>query len=214
MTGRAPRDGAVGDAVDRETIALYDAEAARYAEQLSRPAPSDRLRAFMAALPPGARVLDLGCGPGSAAAAMQASGFSVDALDASAGMVRVAKERFGVSVRHATFADVDTGAGYAGIWANFSLLHAPRADMPEHLARLYCALAPGGRLHIGLKTGAGEARDSLGRLYTFYAPGEIEGLIRAAGFEILSRDEGEGRGFDGTLSPWIVLAAHRPAAAR
>lgn len=194
---------------DRETIALYDARAAEYADAVATPEPSPRLAAFIAALPAGGRALDLGCGPGAAAAAMAAAGIEVEALDASAGMVALARERYRVAARQGTFAEVDTGRAYHGVWANFSLLHAPRAEMPAHLARLHAALAPGGLLHIGLKTGTGERRDRIGRLYTYYTEAEIAGLLAAAGFAVIDRESGRETGFDGVEADWIVLWARR-----
>jgi SAM-dependent methyltransferase len=194
---------------DRETLALYDARAAEYADRVDTPEPSPRLAAFIAALPEGGRALDLGCGPGASAAAMTAAGLEVDALDASAGMVALARDRHGVPARLGTFEEVDTTRCYHGIWANFSLLHAPRADMPGHLARLHAALAPGGLLHVGLKTGEGARRDSLGRLYTYYAEAEIAGLLETAGLGVVDRETGRERGFDGEEADWIVLWARK-----
>jgi 2-polyprenyl-3-methyl-5-hydroxy-6-metoxy-1,4-benzoquinol methylase len=43
---------------------------------------------------PGTRVLDAGCGPGWYAAALATQGASVTAIDASATMIRHARERF------------------------------------------------------------------------------------------------------------------------
>jgi hypothetical protein len=81
--------------------------------------------------------------------------------------------------------------------------------MPAHLARLHAALAPGGLLHIGLKTGAGERRDGIGRLYTYYTDAEITGLLQAAGFTVIDRETGRETGFDGVEADWIVLWARR-----
>ncbi len=199
----------VRDGPDPETLALYDARAADYADRVETPEPSARLSAFIAALPAGGRVLDLGCGAGAASAAMAAAGLDVDALDASEGMVAVARERYAVQARIGTFDDVTPDAAYDGIWANFSLLHAPRPAMPRHLARLNAALVPGGLLHLGLKTGGGERRDALGRLYTYYAEAEIAGLLEAAGLQVIDLEQGRDTGFDGTLADWVVLWARR-----
>lgn len=137
---------------DPETIRIYDSRAADYAALTDgHTAGSPVLRDFIAACPPGGRVLDLGCGPGTAAGLMAAAGLQVDALDASAEMVALARAHPGVSARQATFDEVTGTALYDGIWASFSLLHAPRSDMPRHLAALKEALTPGGLFHIGLK---------------------------------------------------------------
>jgi SAM-dependent methyltransferase len=139
---------------------------------------------------------------------MARAGLIVDATDASAEMVALAGRQAGVVARQALFEEVDAEAAYDGIWANFSLLHAPRAAMPGHLARLARALKPGGLFHIGLKTGTGEKRDAIGRLYTYYTGPEITGLVEAAGFTIRETRTGRSLGLDGALADWIVIEAH------
>lgn len=193
---------------DPETLAVYAAEVARYAEVTARVGGDRTLQDFMNSLPPGAHVLDLGCGPGHAAAAMVAAGITVDAVDASPEMVAEAAARHGLAARVARFDEIDAVAAYDGVWASFSLLHAPKAEMPGHLARLHRALRPGGRIAIGLKTGEGERRDRLGRFYAYYSRDEIEGLMRDAGFTATGRAEGANPGLDGVVAPWIVVHAH------
>ena len=83
-------------------------------------------------------------------------------------MASIAKQKYGVEVRVAMFADIAGTDIYDGIWANFSLLHAPKADLPNHLAALHAALKPKGRLHLGMKLGTGEQRDTIGRFYAYY----------------------------------------------
>ncbi len=179
---------------DQETLAVYDAQAEAYAARrdgLIEPG----LPEFMAQLPAGGVVLDLGCGPGDSALHMQQAGFRVDAVDASAEMVKAARA-LGVDARQATFAEIEGEAVYDGIWASYSLLHAPREAMPGHLARLRRALKPGGYFHIGMKLGVGAKRDPLGRLYTYYGEDELEGLLRAAGLTPVARELSSGIGLD------------------
>lgn len=194
---------------DAQTIGVYDAKAAEYADLTSDSAEKDKhLTAFIAALPTGGRVLDLGCGPGAAAAQMAAAGFDVEATDASAEMVALAARTAGVRAVQATFDDLTDEAAFDGIWANFSLLHAPRENMPAHLAAIHRALRPGGVFHIGVKLGTGSARDGIGRLYTYYSEDELTGLLGEAGFSVTDRSHGRDKGLDGTMSDWICLRAH------
>jgi trans-aconitate methyltransferase len=109
---------------DRETVSLYDAKAAEYLDTFQTDAPSPRLLDFISSLPTGGSVLDLGCGPGNAAAVMRDHGLQVTAMDASAEMARIAKQLFDLDVQLGTFDDITGTAIYDGIWANFSLLHA------------------------------------------------------------------------------------------
>ncbi|WP_068118147.1 class I SAM-dependent DNA methyltransferase [Tropicimonas marinistellae] len=195
---------------DARTISLYDTEAEGYADLVSSDKPYPRLEAFITSMPPGGTVLDLGCGPGNWAARMIDCGLTVDALDASAGMATVARKTYGIEVRVGTFDDVSGEAIYDGIWAHFSLLHAPRNALPHHLATLGRALKPGGRFLLAMKLGEGSGRDGKDRLYTYYAEPELLRLTTEAGFEILDRELGTGTGFDGSSHAFIVLHATRP----
>ncbi|AEI95374.1 class I SAM-dependent DNA methyltransferase [Roseobacter litoralis] len=194
---------------DDETLSVYAAKAGDYANLTDDAAAQDpSLIAFIAAMPRRGRVLDLGCGPGGSAAVMAQAGLVVDAFDPVPEMVVLAGRHAGVSAREAGFEDVIQVDHYDGIWANFSLLHAPRDDMPKHLARIATALKPGGRFHIGVKTGTGSKRDTLGRRYTYYTESELVDLLAAAGLTVFDHREGCDTGLDGVDAHWIVLAAH------
>jgi SAM-dependent methyltransferase len=179
---------------DRQTLTVYDAQAEAYAARRDGWIEPG-LPEFMAQLPAGGSVLDLGCGPGDSALNMQQAGFRVDAVDASAEMVKAANA-LGVNARQATFDEIEGEAVYDGVWASYSLLHAPREAMPGHLARLRRALKPGGYFHIGMKLGTGAKRDPLGRLYTYYGEDELEGLLRTAGLTPVARELSSGIGLD------------------
>lgn len=193
---------------DVETLRVYAAQAERYADVFDVEREDPWLDAFLAAMPEGAQVLELGCGPGRIAGVMQSAGLRVDAVDASPEMVALARERHGVDARVARFDEIDAQDVYAGVWANFSLLHAPRAEMSGHLNRLHRALVPGGRLHLGLKAGQGETRDELGRFYTYYEEQELRDLLQAAGFALAQVDHGASAGLAGTVDPWLIVTAH------
>jgi len=194
---------------DRETIAAYDGRAADYADRFATAEPTPDMTDFMAVLPKGGKVLDLGCGPGHAAAAFAAAGFDVQAMDASAEMVRIARDRYGVATRRATFDDLDEIAAFDGIWASFSLLHAPIADFDRHLGAIAQALKPGGHLYLGMKTGEGERRDALGRHYAYYQPDDLARRLDAAGFDMVHSHEGADAGLSGNVEPWIVITARK-----
>ena len=193
---------------DRETIAVYDARAGDYAKLEPSDTPSETLGAFIDALPDGARVLDLGCGPGTSSRHMVRAGCVVDALDASAEMIGLTSAIKGVTARQASFDDISGTAIYDGVWANFSLLHAPRTDMPRHLSAIHTALKPGGLFHIAVKEGTGEDRDSLNRYYTYYTEAELAGLLQEAGFTVGPYRRGRDKGLSGEDADWISVTAH------
>jgi len=192
---------------EQTTLKFYDQKAADYQRMVS--GWSDpRLDAFVSAMPAGGTVLDLGCGPGHAAAVMARAGLTVIATDGSAEMLRLAARHPGVTTQLATFDDIAGKARYDGIWASFSLLHAPRAKLPTHLHALHRAAKPGARLHLAMKLGSGEATDTLGRFYAYYSQQELELLLTQAGFTVASFATGADKGMAGTLEDWIAITAH------
>ncbi|MDQ7071273.1 MAG: class I SAM-dependent methyltransferase [Rhodobacterales bacterium] len=195
--------------IDPETIRLYDAKAEDYAEANKPDDIHPILAGFIAALPENARVLDFGCGPGFDAALIAKSGARVDAMDASAEMVGLANAQKGVTAWQATFDDLDAPDKYHAILASFSFLHAPRASMPAHLTAIHRALKPRGLFHIALKTGTGEARDPLGRLYTYYTESELKSLLKAAGFDDFECHFGSSEGLDGVIADWITILTRK-----
>lgn len=189
---------------DRRTIQLYDTRAADYARIETGPAEQQALADFTASLPPKSRVLDLGCGPGLASLAMQQAGHAPDPVDASCSMVDLANS-LGLPARQAEFDAVTGRHIYDGLWANFSLLHAAKADFPRHLAALHRAAKPGAPFHIGMKLGTGESRDNLGRHYAYYTCAELTAHLIAAGFHPQTTVLGEAPGFAGTVSPFALI---------
>ncbi|MGB5212809.1 MAG: class I SAM-dependent methyltransferase [Anderseniella sp.] len=197
--------------IDDETISAYNNQVEAYADLTRSTSTDPLLVAFMTHVVLGGHILDLGCGPANAAAEMREHNFEVDAVDASPEMVRLANKTHDIGARLATFDDIDGYDTYDGIWANFSLLHAPVEDFPRHLNALYRALKPGGHFHIGMKLGTGSARDKLGRHYSYYSQSELSDLLNTAGFVVVTASTGEDLGLAGDIEAWIALRAHKQA---
>ncbi|MCH2068062.1 class I SAM-dependent methyltransferase [Shimia sp.] len=198
---------------DKGTLAVYAAAAGEYAKRFARVAESDvdqfsDLAAFFELLPDNGLVLDLGCGPGQWAAKIREAGYRVEGMDASPEMAALAKERFDLDVTVGVFEDLDASGVFDGIWANFSLLHAPKAAMPEHLNRIHRALKPSGAFHIGTKLGEGEDRDHLGRFYSYYQAEELTVLLEEAGFTVVRKRTGSAVGLAGSKDTFVILTAH------
>ena len=196
---------------DKQTLDVYARRAKDYAKRFAAERPDRHLSHFISALPAEARVLDLGCGTGRSAAFIRDAGHEVDAWDASKEMAAIGREEYGLEIEIRYFASLASIGAYDGIYANFSLLHAPKSEFPDHLERIARALKPGGLLHIGLKTGEGEARDLLGRYYAYYQHAELDTYLKAAGLEIETSEFGADEGLDGVLAPWMILTARKRA---
>jgi len=191
---------------DDRTINAYTT---RVAEYLQVPLPAEQIEARMAfaeAVGTGS-ILDLGSGPGSDSAFFMREGLTVRALDATPAFVEHAREN-GVDAHLGTFDDVTEDAEYDGVYASFSLLHAPRADFPRHLAAIHRALKPAGVFFLGLKLGTGEHRDDLDRYYTYFSQTEIEEALALAGFTIDRITTGMGTGLAGSYDGFILVLAH------
>jgi SAM-dependent methyltransferase len=195
---------------DAQTLGVYAAAAARYAGLAPTRRENDSLSAFLGRLPDGARILDLGCGPGHQAKRMQDAGFRVTAWDACAEFVAATREK-GIPAEQRSFDDLQATAAFDAVWASFSLLHAGRADLPRHLGAIATALVPGGWLFLGMKLGDGEGRDDLGRFYTYVTAEDLDHLVRAAGFTPAETVEDKARGLAGTVDPFILMTCRRDA---
>ena len=194
---------------DAKTIAFYDGAADRYANLTKTGAVGPLLQAFMALLPANAHVLDLGCGPARASRHMRDAGHYPDPVDASQGMVDLANDTHDIGARILSFDEVDMVAAYDGVWANFSLLHAPHKDLPRIFAALATALRRDGVLHVAMKVGTGEARDKIDRLYTYVSVTELHGLLADAGFMALETIEDHEVGCAGTDDPYVAVRARK-----
>ncbi|MEQ1714914.1 MAG: methyltransferase domain-containing protein [Hyphomicrobium sp.] len=197
---------------DKRTLDIYAQEAAKYATRDRKERADGFLDPFIAMMPPGAVVLDLGCGAGWAAALMQDRGFDVHALDASPEMAALAQAKLKRTVRVASFESVEETGVYDGIWASGALLHVPKSEMPALLARLARALKPGGLLLATFKSGEGEARDKLGRFYSYYALAELQRLFGAVpGLAVEGHLESTGTDFTGNVNTVYALEGRRTA---
>jgi len=194
---------------DNETIAIYNAQVEKYADLVSDDKPSPILQQFMKSLPNNSYVLDLGCGPANSSVLMRNHGIRIDPVDASQEMVNYANETYDINARQATFDDLTEVDTYDGIWANFSLLHAPIQDFPRYLSAINKALVSEGIFHIGMKLGNGMHRDSIGRLYSYYSEEELSKHVEATGFKIIKKTFGEEPGLSGEIAPWITILSKR-----
>ncbi|MEM6479136.1 MAG: class I SAM-dependent methyltransferase [Pseudomonadota bacterium] len=191
---------------DPETLEAYAGRVDQYLA-LVKPEPAASLIAFADALPPGGKVLDLGCGPGHAARYLASRGFDTHAWDLSPEMIAAVGDAPSLKARVAGFDDLVSQDDYDGIFASFSLLHAPKSAMPRHMASIGAALKPGGIFHLGMKLGEGEERDSIGRFYAYYTRHELLGFLKEQGLHPVWEREGEEKGLAGKTDPFLLIRA-------
>jgi cyclopropane fatty-acyl-phospholipid synthase-like methyltransferase len=179
---------------DREAgqAAAYDRISDRYGEVF--PHKEGQLACgewLLARLPPGARVLDVGCGTGlPSARQLTDGGCRVTGTDISPAMLSLAKR----NVPTAQFLELDaTDMGrlrgpYEAVVSFFSLLNLPRAIFPGVLGLIRRVLVPGGLFSLAMVEA--DIDDTpilfLGSriLVTGYMRDELESALRESRFSI------------------------------
>lgn len=199
------------------TVAGYDQQAAAY--RAATQAMPDRVRAaidaFVAALPAGARVLEIGSGSGRDAAAMESAGLSVRRTDVAPGFVELMRaDGVDADVLDPLTDDLADparpGESYDAVWASASLLHVARADLPAVLRRLAAVTRPAGLLRLSVKEGDGEGWSTHGsvptpRRFVYWREQSLRDVLTAAGWDVVEIDRGDGlRG-----ESWLGILALR-----
>ncbi len=190
------------------TSSFYTDNAAVYAAR-ERKLPRQRLDDFLAALPIGATILELGCGGGQDAAYMLSRGFDVTPTDGSAELAGEAEKLLGRPVLVMRFETLDSSDAFHGVWAEASLLHAPRSTLPDIFDRIFRALKAGGILRASFKAGEAEGHDKFGRYYNYPSAVWLGDMLSAGGWKNITMTEADGGGFDGEPTRWLYVAARK-----
>ncbi len=196
--------------MDDDTLQFYRRNAEAYAAWAK--APSTRLKGFLALLPPGGSILELGCGAGNHSAEMLAAGFKLRATDGSPEMAGIASRRLGHPVEAMLFDQLDDHDAYDGVWASACLLHVPRDELAAILGRIHRALKPGGLFYASYKLGEGDGRDSLGRYYNYTSLEWLQATYAEAGtWTPVSSGTSEIKSFDGAPATMLHLVVRKAA---
>ncbi len=183
-----------------ESILLYENV---YGEDFVSPGGRDMARELIGRLrlPPGSRVLDVGCGLGGSAFVMAREfELSVDGIDLSKNMLEIANrklETYGLASQvHLEWGDcleLDRENRYDAIYSRDVFLHIH--DKQRLFSVLLNALRPGGQLLFTDYCCGPEpwADDFTGyvddREYDLHTPDDYRALIEAAGFEQVSGED-------------------------
>jgi ADP-ribose pyrophosphatase YjhB (NUDIX family)/ubiquinone/menaquinone biosynthesis C-methylase UbiE len=194
----------------RETIASYDAVAKRFADRWFDLRLEEPMSRFAGRLGPGARVLDVGCGPGRDAAWLAELGYDAGGVDLSFEMLREGRARgVGVPLVQADMRHLPFRKGsFDGLWVCASLLHLPKEQAGEVLRELSRVVYPG-HIYLAVKRGEGQrwVEDDEGQrfFFAYYGPNEIQLLMERNGFQVLHCWEEADR--SGRSHPWINVLA-------
>lgn len=198
------------DARAESTARSYDAVARQYAEQIAdelagKPVDRALYAMFAELVGTGAKVADVGCGPGHIADHLTGLGLDVLGVDASAGMIGVARQRY-PAPRFAvgTFAHLPAATGeWAGAVVPYSIIHLDRQARRDAAVELARAIRPGGWLLVGFHVADAEhPTGSIAHVahwwdtevdldFHFLDPAQVAADLAAAGFRLMSRTDRE-----------------------
>lgn len=203
--------GTAGEDAVAETQRTYTAIAGTYASRQHRgeadwiAADLDRL---VAALGAGARVADIGCGPGHQTEQLRARGLRAYGFDLSLAMLK------SMGIAGLAQADMRTlpirNGALDGVWCSAALLHVPRDLVPGVLGEFHRVLRPEGRLGLMIAEGETEGWEQVGyredaqrRYFVYHRADAITGALAAAGFAVIGRKRTT------THRNWLTVHAYR-----
>ena len=159
------------------TLNYYNSKAATFV--------SDTVNVFFTSLqdilleliPPHGTILDFGCGSGRDTKYFLSKGYSVDAIDGSEELCKIASEFTGIPVKHMLFAELDETEKYDGIWACASILHVEKDKLPDILEKMTNALKIDGVIYASFKYGEFEGEKN-GRYFTYLTEESFKEVVK------------------------------------
>lgn len=196
------------------TIKVYEEGARTFLKRWTarRKRSSPLLTEWMAGLPRGAPVLDLGCGGGQDAQVLRHEGYRVVGMDLTAAFLRMAHQAVpSLPLVRADMRELPFRAvSFDGVWAAASLIHLPKAAATRVLKALRLLVKPGATLAATLTHGM---KSSLvtkgwmpGRYFARWKKDELARALRRAGWRVLSLHVVSNRERKGR---WINVIARR-----
>ncbi len=174
---------------------------------------------FASLLPPGARVLDAGCGSGQKARFFQDLGMHVLGIDFSEKLLDIARRTAtGSEFRLLDLRDISTlPEAFDGVFAQASLLHIPKAETFSVIEGMVSRLVPQGLLYIAVKAQRpgnpeeevvtendyGYAYD---RFFSYYTMDEMRAHLDRLGLLLVHAEVPQAA----TQGDWLQIIARQP----
>lgn len=194
-------------AKSRKTINAYEDCAERY-DALVRHVPNQReqkwLQRLVAITGKGGRILEVGSGPGYDADFVEGLGAQVRRTDATKRFLELQAARG----KHGEFLDLitdDLGGPYDAVLALCVLIHVPREQTDQVLAKIVGSLRPGGTFLVSMRIGDGEKS---GEYHTVYwRRDDFAARLESAGLVLVGDEFNVGR----DREEWTTFLAVRPS---
>ena len=196
--------------MESSTLGYYQANAESFWQGTRDHDVSQNIQALLSALPVDKPldILDFGCGPGRDLLTFKKMGHRPVGLDGSKAFCDMAHAYSQCPVLHQSFLNLDLGiACFDGIFANASLFHVPKQELPKVLKACYQALRPKGILFTSNPRGCGESWQ--GERYGHFMEFESsKAFLEKVGFMVLDhyyRPDGLPR----DQQPWLAIISRR-----
>lgn len=147
------------------TLGYYDNHADEFYKSTVNVEFTIMQKHFLSKLKVGSHILDFGCGSGRDTKYFLEQGYSVEAIDGSAQLCKLASEYTGIEVKKIFFQELKEVNRYDGIWACSSILHLSITELADVMRRMEVALKENGIIYTSFKYGnfSGERN---GRFFT------------------------------------------------
>lgn len=194
------------------TQQVYDASASRYHDRFrDYSAYREKVLEFVAGIPRGGTVVDLGCGSGANARLMCDAGLRVTGYDFSEAMLEIARRECPEAefVRADLRALPETGA-FDAVLASFCIVHFDDDEARTFLKALPGLMKPGSTLYLSFMEGRepGWQSPSFSEeplFYNYFDRDWIVEILSAAGLELVSTSTHDYREQDGSTTTDVFL---------
>ena len=182
-----------------DSVRVYDLIAEDYAAEFSK--PSIMMDEFLALLPSGGKLVDIGCGHGVDCANAHSKGFDIVGIDLSEQMLSIARRNHpNIDFRLADMRNLNLPHGeFDGAISSCSLIHVPKDDVPKTLRQIADLLKKGGLLYLWMLSSTDSQelfvdepfRPGEKTFVNVVSIKEVNSLLADAGFEIIQQHERE-----------------------
>lgn len=177
-----------------ETFDTYNKIAEKYEEEYGQDlSDTPYIDRFLKEVHHG-KILDIGCGTGTLSEYIANKGFSVDAVDFSEEMLKIARRKIkNVNFIQMDMRNIDLDEKYNGIMLAYSLFHISKKEVKEVIPKYFDLLQKNGVMLIILQEGEGEKyvdenlEIGLKKFVNYYSFEEIEKILNDNHFEIIEK---------------------------
>lgn len=171
--------------VTRTTLADYEDRAENFWERTREHDVSQNIDALLRWIRPatGARILDLGCGPGRDLMALRSRGHDPIGIDGCPSFVEMARAHSACDVWLQDFLQLSLPPhAFDGVYANATLFHVPRSELPRVLGEIRRCLTEDGVLFASIPRGDDQEGWSGSRYGVWHSIEGWRSFLTEAGF--------------------------------